>query len=101
MNTLTTTQQTAKHTPLPVRAINDAVITPDRQLICLCYGEQANANAEFIVRACNSHYELLDAAKDALESLRRWPDAAAAYRLTCMAQLVTAIHKASAQGKEN
>jgi hypothetical protein len=32
-----------------------------------CYNENATADAEFIVRACNSHYELLEALKAILE----------------------------------
>jgi hypothetical protein len=38
--------------------------------------------------------ELLEAAQDALESLRRLPDTEDAYRVTCIGQLVRAIAKA-------
>lgn len=49
------------------------------------------ANAKLIAAAP----ELLDAAKDALESLRRLQDAEGAYRVTNIQQLETAIRKAT------
>lgn len=42
--------------------------------------------------------ELLEAAKDALESLRRLPDREGAFRVTCVKQLEDAIAKA--EGRE-
>ena len=43
----------------------------------------------------NNFADLLAAASDALESLRRLPDAPDAYRVTCIAQLESAIAKAT------
>lgn len=68
------TQET-KHTPLPYKVVtggdNIDVQADSRKHIARCGRrwsakesfEKANANAEFIVRACNSHYDLLEAAK--------------------------------------
>jgi hypothetical protein len=39
---------------------------------------EAKANAEFIVRACNSHYDLLEALEDAAQTFRRYEDMHAA-----------------------
>jgi hypothetical protein len=36
--------------------------------------DTAKANAEFIVRACNSHYELLEALEIALDAVKKYPD---------------------------
>jgi len=37
--------------------------------------EESKANAEFIVRACNSHYELLEALEDLANDCEGWVDA--------------------------
>lgn len=62
-----------KHTPLPwhyeadrIWQIGDEYTTPV-VYIDTHKPEQNKANGQFIVRACNSHYELLAAAKKALE----------------------------------
>jgi aspartate/glutamate racemase len=34
-----------------------------RELVCVCYGQDAEARAEFIVLACNTHQDLVDALK--------------------------------------
>lgn len=66
-----------KHTPLPYETnytgniwgdINNPEYKGDNPLIAEIYGGNdtkfGQANAEFIVRACNSHYELLDIIRD-------------------------------------
>lgn len=64
-----------KHTPGPWRVFNGTDIFPDDadtegtrhiadcDMVNNISGDEARANAEFIVRACNSHYGLLDLAK--------------------------------------
>lgn len=47
-----------------VASVNGTQLEPEQPSI----GE-AEANAEFIVRACNAHADLLEAAKDTLEAL--------------------------------
>jgi len=37
--------------------------------------DEAQANAEFIVRACNNHYKLLNALKELVYDIRDWNDA--------------------------
>lgn len=62
-----------KHTPLPWH-IKDQNVGGDKyhyiqqkgKFIGFVMGITDKADAEFIVRACNSHYELLEAAKAAL-----------------------------------
>jgi hypothetical protein len=54
--------------------------------------EEAEANARLIAAAP----ELLQAAKDALESLKRLEDKDGAYRVTNISQLQSAIKKAEA-----
>ncbi len=69
---------TDKHTPLPWRATRNKSIMRSmppketRQVHNIATlrrfdktAEEANGNAEFIVKACNSHYELV-------ETLERW-----------------------------
>ena len=57
-----------KHTPLPwyfgLNAVGKESSSgePDK-LIALCEGENELGDAQFIVRACNAHYELLEACK--------------------------------------
>lgn len=55
------------HTPLPWTVsikFNGAEIYNGNICIADIYGKNRKANAEFITRACNSHYELLEALKD-------------------------------------
>lgn len=55
-----------KHTPLPYKRQGYHVVRTiggeNSNIVAMTYGlsqAEAEANAEFIVRACNSHYELL------------------------------------------
>lgn len=67
-----------KHTPLPWQYNYDDVLASEYadDLICNCEwrDEEGKANAAFIVRACNSHYELLEALKDTLSALGNFYD---------------------------
>lgn len=49
---------------------NNTIVTQDRSLICTRRGEASNfcpvGTAAFIVRACNAHYQLLEACHKAL-----------------------------------
>lgn len=45
------------------------IISP-KALIATSYGDNAEANAAFVVRACNCHDELLTVAKDSLAVLK-------------------------------
>lgn len=64
------------HTSLPWRidAVYGVKSDADTELLASTYCEpnpQRNkANAEFIVKACNSHYELLEACKAVLVSIQ-------------------------------
>jgi hypothetical protein len=62
-----------------------AIIDPE-----VCMSAEDRANAHILAAAP----ELLEAAKDALESLRRLPNVDKAYRVTCMHELELAIKKA-------
>lgn len=71
MNSTTQTQ----HTVIPwhvheewARIINSADGNGERP-ICKCAGPDGSANAEFIVRACNSHADLLAALEGALDTI--------------------------------
>ena len=55
----------------------------------------AKANAEFIVRACNSHEELLEAAKEIMESLMGSVDGRKLSTAREFQKLQVAIEKAS------
>lgn len=63
---------TQKHTPGPWTSRNDhgqfAIIGAEPSWICAVdkKAHNAEANAAFIVRACNSHYELLELLKETL-----------------------------------
>jgi hypothetical protein len=67
----TETVKTVKHTPLPWshspvienRQFAAQIWNKEGRSICIidALNETGTANAEFIVRACNSHYELLEA----------------------------------------
>lgn len=102
---------TTKHTPGPwhhnvsprfpiYSGDSPATIVHVAQVLTRRIGEgEVRANMRLIVAAP----DLLAAAKDALESLRRLPDQShpPAYRVTCMAQLERAIAKAEgAEGAE-
>jgi len=60
---------TAKHTPTPWSRYKNAAHGPEGDCVFVCNGIDSpnDANAEFIVRAVNSHEALLAAAKDAIE----------------------------------
>jgi hypothetical protein len=72
-----------EHTKLPWKISEDE--NDDVFGICAMFAdESAEANAEFIVRACNSHYELLEALKEAEEhSRRRLPVKKAMFKYPC------------------
>lgn len=61
--------------------------------VCEVWGI-TEANVEANARLIAAAPDLLEAAKDALESLRRLPNGLGAFRVTCMQQLVNAIAKA-------
>ena len=72
-NEATPAESKPKHTELPWSRHYGYIYGPDN--VCLgeifgkCNGRlipEAAANINFIVRACNSHYELLEAAREAL-----------------------------------
>lgn len=86
---------TQKHTPLPWAVefrprvhewwIGSALKEKQRglkieQMTCAIkamtgnHVSEAEENAAFIVRACNSHYELLEALKEAHAEIRAWRD---------------------------
>ena len=61
-----------KHTILPWRVTRGShayplEITSESRTIAQIEHNNCEANAEFIVRACNSHYELLEACKRTVE----------------------------------
>jgi hypothetical protein len=62
-----------EHTPLPWVVSDDEIETEGGQYVCH-FGYGSEADAEFIVRACNAHYELLAAAKLALSTAESWID---------------------------
>ena len=64
---------THKHTPTPwgynVDAITKTKQTPNGLMQeKICYGVKNTYDAEFITRACNNHYELLEALEDLLQA---------------------------------
>lgn len=61
-----------------------------------CYAEQA-ANAEFIVRACNSHDELVEALKDAISLLEDRFDGMGITQKEMFTDMKKAITKARGQ----
>lgn len=65
----------------------------DRQIKTL---ERAHAANKANPRYREAAYDLVLAAKDALESLQRLPDVDGAYRVTCIHQLKAALVKAGA-----
>jgi hypothetical protein len=69
---------TATHTSTPWKCrnqrgpIREAIDIGGEQLTCTAYGmdpQHTEANASFIVRACNAHDELVAALEDALDRL--------------------------------
>ena len=108
------TQQTAKHTPGPWSFNGAATISAESKFIAVVAIDkrytlleipevrEQQANAEFIVRACNSHDELVGVVNELVawlgkspEQLRSTPNA-----LTSIMTKVNAV-LTSAQGKEN
>lgn len=76
------TTSKVKHTPLPWNyhnSNNDDYLDIDsagtRITSIFNVDKEAKANAEFIVTACNSHYELLEALKKAESSLESLQEA--------------------------
>jgi hypothetical protein len=66
----------------------------DERAYTTCNGETMKANAEFIVRACNAHYDLLTVCKSAYDQLLK-DEMYAGDPL--MAQLFAAIAKAEGE----
>lgn len=69
-----------KHTPGPYNFIKglseespSAIVESKEQFICQTVAGNDEANAEFIVKACNSHYDLLEALKGTLSWLSSYP----------------------------
>lgn len=54
------------HTPLPYKIREDLIIT-DNNFNSL---PQTQENAQFIITACNNHYELLAACREALRMMK-------------------------------
>ncbi len=63
------------------------------------WSPESEADAAFIVRACNSHEELLAALEDCIESLSRLPNLDGAYRITCIAQAQAALTKVKGESQ--
>lgn len=70
--------QSPKHTPLPWRVFNgETIVGNDDKLLDYSNNDSSVEiaegvyceNAEFIVRACNSHYELFDALDRILDEI--------------------------------
>lgn len=64
----------AAHSPLPWRS-REAAIFDARDVIATLYGDHCafetdHSNAAFIVRACNAHYQMLEALRAAEEILQ-------------------------------
>ncbi len=91
-----------KHTPGPWFVKDDFDVYAPREYICTTSGN-AKANASFIVTACNSHEELLNALKQAKEHLEycnygdNW-EKECAYREKLPEKIEKAIAKA--EGKD-
>lgn len=66
-----------------------AIYGEDGKSIALVY--DGEANAEFIVTACNSFEAVRDALSDCVECLTRLNDAEGAYRVTCLTQARAAL----------
>jgi len=96
-----------KHTELPFHVTGNHAINvpnqPDYEDYHVCSGKRclvdmsSKADAEFIVKACNNHYQMLEALKDTCEELEYWngcldiadPD------IKCLAKVKQAIKDAS------
>lgn len=89
----------AKHTALPWRMSDIShgpsriIECPKKHLLCQTLGENDEANAEFIVRACNSYDNLLEACQELIFHLPCMPDDHEGHRLLRKAQ--AAIAKAT------
>ena len=69
-----------KHTPLPwkVALLGELIVGPSERVIAACAfladgvggPDEITANAKFIVRACNSHYQLVEALKNLYMEIR-------------------------------
>jgi hypothetical protein len=74
-----------------VQATTGAYICPE-----ICTTSHVNDETEANARLIAAAPDLLAALRDALESLRRLPNAEGAYRVTCIGQAEAAIKKAEA-----
>lgn len=96
-----TTETRTRHTPGPWATSRDAVPADHVQVTVYAESDGERVATAFRTEA-NAHLiaaapALLAALEDALESLRRLPDAPDAYRITCINQAEDAI--ASARGE--
>jgi pyridoxal biosynthesis lyase PdxS len=62
------------HTPTPYTNESNLIYAEDKVLFAVTHKDYAKsnnptANAEFIVKACNNHYQLLEALKSLIEDL--------------------------------
>ena len=58
-----------KHSPLPWKAEDTSVIADNGHYVCVSSMLRGSANMALIERACNSHYELVEAVKALLGDL--------------------------------
>ena len=97
-----------KHTPLPWHT-DDTGLEPtswiniypkNEECLPLCsvrhYSKELKANAKFIVKACNSHYELLEALKHASHAIKN----AKNYNMLVLAKYLDGAIK-KAEGNDN
>ena len=84
-----------KHTELPWRIKEgfSSIVGPNNKWVAAVQPEEL-FNAEFIVRACNSHYELLEAVQMTLDAL----NAQVPYSSVLKETLKKAIAKADGKG---
>lgn len=94
-----------KHTPLPWKIEEGTsfvvAATGAHHTIAECWGDKSStiqANADLIVRACNSHAELVEACNFALGSLELTDPPNDLYRKRVAQKLRMAIRKAGAEG---
>lgn len=66
--------QEVKHTPLPWKQNNVGDVVSGKTVILETYDNQDEANAAFIVRACNAHYALIEALEGLLKEMNGYGD---------------------------
>lgn len=93
-----------KHTPLPWGLLNNGRSTlwhvegPDGAAVC-SVPKARKADSEFIVRACNSHYRMLEALVEVERVFRKGPDAFPADEIRALEWVRKAIAKAKEKGE--